>query len=322
MPSPSVPPLSRPTRCPPPTSRTPTTTPTCRNSPGSSPTCGGWPKLADGAPERLTAALAPLVDGYRAWIARREAAVDDPASHLGPYRLDAADALGKARDAADRISAGISRLATDPVARAAFGFANRAMHLQRVHTKAAAGRHNAADRLLDDVLSEVDVPANRSWRPFQLAFILLCLPALADPDHPERSDDRRSAVADLLWFPTGGGKTKVYLGLTAFTLAVCRLAPASGGLDPTAGVAVLMRYTLRLLTIQQFQRATALICACETLRQAGPSRRGATPFRIGLWVGGRVTPNRTDGAEVWLSERRRGTGLRAGGGGSSHQLTS
>ena len=82
----------------------------------------------------------------------------------------------------------------------------------------------------------------------------MCLPGIFDPD-----DDLRPLL-DLLWFPTGGGKTEAYLGLTAFTIFLRRLRyPGSNG----AGVTILMRYTLRLLTIQQFQRAAILIMACE-----------------------------------------------------------
>ncbi len=123
----------------------------------------------------------------------------------------------------------------------------------------------------------------------------------------------------MLWFPTGGGKTEAYLGLTAFTLAMRRLQPAWGGRDPHAGLAVLMRYTLRLLTIQQFQRAATLICACEVLRQADRTTWGDEPFRIGLWVGGKVTPNRTDHADDWLTRLKndKGESHRS----SPHQLT-
>ena len=123
------------------------------------------------------------------------------------------------------------------------------------------------------------------WRPFQLAFVLLNLPALADPTHPERSDPTE-ALVDLLWFPTGGGKTEAYLGLTAFALAIRRLQGRVGGLDGRRGVAVLMRYTLRLLTLQQFQRARRC-CARASCSAARTTRSawGAEPFRIGLWVG-------------------------------------
>ena len=100
---------------------------------------------------------------------------------------------------------------------------------------------------------------------------------------------------DLLWFPTGGGKTEAYLALTAFVIMLRRLRRAEQ--DDGSGVAVLMRYTLRLLTIQQFQRAAAMICACELLRRQGEAgvrgnvpNLGKSPIGIGLWVGAKATP--------------------------------
>ncbi|MFF3467614.1 DISARM system helicase DrmA [Streptomyces sp. NPDC002619] len=266
----------------------------------------------------LEAALMPLVTGYRRWITDREAEISDSRAHLDDFAHEANANLAQAREAAERIEAGIRLVLTDATARQAFAFANQAMHLQRVHSLAAAMRRADPQRVtLEAALAECDVAKNRSWRPFQLAFVLLNLPALADPAHPERGTD--SGVADLLWFPTGGGKTEAYLGLTAFTLAMRRLQPSWGDRDPRAGMAVLMRYTLRLLTIQQFQRAAALICACEVLRRQDPGAWGEERFRIGLWVGGQVTPNRTDAAEEWLTRLRndRGESHRA----SPHQLT-
>jgi Helicase conserved C-terminal domain len=277
--------------------------------------------LADGQPEPLLAALRPLVDGYRKWIEARASEGDDPERRLDGYQDQVAQSLDAARRAADRVAAGIELLADDPVARRAFGFANRAMALQRVHTMVAAARRVDPGRMLDDVARELDQPGNHRWRPFQLAFILLNLPSLADPRHPERADDPGRAVADLLWFPTGGGKTEAYLGLTAFTLAVRRLQPVQAGFRADVGLGVLMRYTLRLLTIQQFERAATLICAAEVLRRADEQTWGTAPFRLGLWVGGRVTPNRTDDAAGWLTEVRRSTGRPFRGQGSPHQLT-
>ncbi|MEV6981663.1 DISARM system helicase DrmA [Sphaerisporangium sp. NPDC051017] len=274
----------------------------------------------DDVPE-LMAGLTPLVAGYRAWIDRAERSIDDPERRLDGYRREAREALKAARRAADRIERGLRLLREDMSARRAFAFANKAMHLQRVHTLAAESRREDDRLSLEHAVEAADTPGNRSWRPFQLAFLLLNLPALADPLHPERSDDPEKAIADLLWFPTGGGKTEAYLGLTAFTLAARRLQPSLGGLDAGDGVAVLMRYTLRLLTIQQFQRATALICACETLRRADEAVWGRTPFRIGLWVGGRVTPNTTEKAAEAVAELRGGRGARKAVG-SPHQLTS
>ncbi len=172
------------------------------------------------------------------------------------------------------------------------------MHLQRTHSIYAEEARRGGK--LD--MATIDVADNRSWYPFQLAFILLNLPGITDLHHPERSDERQ-AVADLLWFPTGGGKTEAYLGLAAYTMGLRRLQRTVAGRSGESGVAVLMRYTLRLLTLQQFQRASALVCACEAIRreaiEAGDRRWGAEPFRIGLWVGQRATPNRTvDSAEA------------------------
>ena len=106
------------------------------------------------------------------------------------------------------------------------------------------------------------------WRPFQLAFLLMNLPGIAEP----ASDDRE--VVDLLFFPTGGGKTEAYLGLAAFTLVLRRLRnPGMTG----AGLSVLMRYTLRLLTLDQLSRAATLICALELEREKTP-RAGRLAF--------------------------------------------
>ncbi|MFC8534746.1 DISARM system helicase DrmA [Streptomyces sp. NPDC057249] len=272
--------------------------------------------------DALRTALMPLVDGYREWIERAGRDIDDPAARLNGFEKEARENLRRATTAAARIEAGI-RLLDEGPALDAFRFANRAMWQQRVHTIAAAARRREPELPFDAAVHAADQPENRSWRPFQLAFILLNLPALADPGHGERTDEGQTALADLLWFPTGGGKTEAYLGLTAFTLAIRRRLPRLGGLDAEHGVAVLMRYTLRLLTIQQFQRAAALICACETIRRSDPGLWGTVPFRIGLWVGGGVTPNTTDQANAWLKDHRKDKGRgRRSRSGSPHQLTS
>ena len=141
-------------------------------------------------------------------------------------------------------------------------------------------------------------PSKRShqgrWHPFQLAFFLLNLSGLIDPT----SEDRE--IGDLLWFPTGGGKTEAYLGLAAFTMAL-RRRRSRAGMRTDAGLAVLMRYTLRLLTLQQFQRASTLLCACEVLRADEPETWGDTRFTIGLWLGRKGTPNRHDDARRSLT---------------------
>jgi Helicase conserved C-terminal domain len=277
-------------------------------------------ELAERADADLISGLSPLVTAYRDWIDAQEDTLAAPGRHLNGYHPDAREAIKSARRAANRIAAGIETLSTDTQARAAFRFANRAMHLQRVHIKAADVRGQDRDLTLEAAVATVDQPGNRSWRPFQLAFFLLNLPSLTDPAHPERADDS-TATADLLWFPTGGGKTEAYLGLTAYTLAIRRLQADIGDLNSGDGIAVLMRYTLRLLTIQQFQRAAALICACEVIRREDPQTWGVVPFRIGLWVGSRVTPNRTNDADDWLKQQRGGRGAPSRALGSPHQLT-
>lgn len=128
-------------------------------------------------------------------------------------------------------------------------------------------------------------PDEPKWRTFQLAFVLMNLKGIVNP-----SDSERETV-DLLYFPTGGGKTEAYLGVVAFTLVYRRLVDPS---ITSAGVSILMRYTLRLLTLDQLERATTLICALEKVRREQKAKwnLGEWPYEIGLWVGQAATPNK------------------------------
>lgn len=225
--------------------------------------------LTDGADAH--ARLGPMVPAYRAWIANQRTAA--AAMGLGTERDRATgDLLLAAEHAAGRIAGGIDLLARDPVALEAFRLANRTM------ARAARQRDAAAQKV---ALEALPAPA---WRPFQLAFLLMTLRGIAEPGDADRE------VVDLLFFPTGGGKTEAYLGLAAFTMVLRRLR--QGGNIRSAGLAVLMRYTLRLLTLDQLGRAATLVCALELERVAAPERLGKWPFEIGLWVGGAATPNR------------------------------
>ena len=215
--------------------------------------------LADGA--AAEAALQPLAQQYRGWIAaqRIRSATLQPAHHATATHL-----LDTASVTVERIARGISLLASDSDALDAFRIANRAVAraLRRRLGIAAPG-----------------------WRPFQLAFLLLNLPGLADP-----RDQHRETV-DLLFFPTGGGKTEAYLGLAAFAMVLRRLRHPGDHGRAGAGVSVIMRYTLRLLTLDQLARAAGLVCALELERAQAVARYGQWPFEIGLWVGKAATPN-------------------------------
>ena len=295
-----------------------TEAPTTADLPGLADLILDMRQLADLDEKALAKSLGVLHQEYTAWIGGQQARVDGKA--LGEHEPSARDALEKCRRTAERLKAGIDTVLADPKALEAFRFANRAMWLQRVRSLYALERRRGKDTKLDDI----DVPRNRSWRPFQLAFVLLSIPSLADPKHADRTDPA-GAIADLLWFPTGGGKTEAYLGVAAFAMAIRRLQGSMGGLDNAHGLTVIMRYTLRLLTIQQFQRASTLLCAMEVIRRdamaKGDKRWGETPFRIGLWVGQRATPNTTADAQQAI-QNARGNQWRQLGTGTPAQLSS
>lgn len=218
---------------------------------------------------QVVADLLAVLDGYEQWIEdryRELAAVAD-----GDLRATGSNQLRLCAAALARMRDGVAVLeepGNDPVFKA-FRAANRAMAMQRARTVWVKNGRKG----------DIDLTAGK-WRPFQIAFMLLSLRGIVDPDHADRE------IADLLWFPTGGGKTEAYLGLIAFTTFLRRLRLGDAG----AGVTVIMRYTLRLLTLQQFERATTLICAMELLRTQDTAL-GTEPISIGMWVGQSATPN-------------------------------
>jgi len=220
--------------------------------------------LKDGADAKDK--LGPLVAEYRKWI--KAEADQIPKTPAKRYETGQ-ELVNRANVAASRIESGIELLAT-PDCLEAFRIANKCM--------AEAGR-----RRLGVMQGKSPGEVNPKWRPFQLAFLLMNLKSIAEPE----SDDRD--VVDLLFFPTGGGKTEAYLGLAAFTLVLRRLR--NPGIA-SAGLGVLMRYTLRLLTFEQLSRAATLICALELERQNDAVKLGDWPLEIGLWVGRAATPNR------------------------------
>ncbi len=239
-------------------------------------------ELAEFSKEGVIASLRHIETAYRIWIKAEQAKLTLPAEKLAGHERAATLSVQRCTRALQRIKAGIDLIDKNPLVLEAFRFANRAMYLQRQH--ATLARKVRKKELTAEQALAAEPDKSPSWRLFQMAFVLLNLPALLDLHHPDRSHETE-AVADLLWFATGGGKTEAYLGLTAFVLAMRRLQGDVAGRSGAHGVAVLMRYTLRLLTLQQFQRAATLICACESIRRADPAKWGTVPFRLGLWVG-------------------------------------
>jgi len=275
--------------------------------------------LADLERKELVRVLSILIDDYAAWIEEQRGRIGT--SVIG-HDTQADTALYRCEEILERLKEGLGVLADkkDGQALRAFRLANRAMAKQRIHSIYALARRRGEQMKLSDF----DQRKNRSWRPFQLAFVLLSIPSLADPLHKDRTQPVE-AYADLLWFPTGGGKTEAYLGVAAFTMFIRRLQGDLGGYDNSRGLAVIMRYTLRLLTLQQFQRATTLICAMEVLRREalgeGDETLGLSPFTIGLWVGNKVTPGTTEESHRAIQDIRDPDKWDAGGS-SPAQFTS
>ena len=265
----------------------------------------------------LVDALGMLTKDYSAWIDEQRIRIGE---EVTGYDTQSQQAMDRCQEIHIRLQQGIDTLRTNEKALAAFRFANKAMATQRVRSQFALAMRRGEDVTIE----KFDVLKNRSWRPFQLAFLLLSIPSLADPSHPDRVQPVE-AYADLLWFPTGGGKTEAYLGVAAFTMAIRRMQGNLGDYDSSRGLAVIMRYTLRLLTLQQFQRATALICAMEVLRreaiEIGDKSLGKEPFTIGLWVGNKVTPGKTEDSHRAIEDLRN-PGKYNAGSASPAQLTS
>ena len=275
-------------------------------------------ELAQMSKADLLATLRKLKDAYASWIQQESGKISISAERLADHQIAAQRATANCQRACARIAEGIDLIENDPLAEAAFRFANHAMWQQRVHSTYAR-KIRKKEIEVGSPVDPFDMPENRTWRVFQLAFVLLNLPSTTRLDHPDRSHET-DAVADLLWFATGGGKTEAYLGLTAYVLALRRLQKDIEGRAGDHGIAVMMRYTLRLLTLQQFQRAAALLCACETIRKADTAKWGTTHFRLGLWVGSKATPNTLNQAAESL--RQGNVGGRPGISGTPHQIVS
>ena len=244
-----------------------------------------------------------LANAYDSWIQSKLVELEADATLSPKLRERGQVHLANCGDCLARMRAGIDLLGVNGDVFEAFSKMNHSMVAQRAHYELASVAEKrrtwlkeGADYIPERPYIAPEYSEKTSWRPFQLAFVLMNLVSFADPLGPDRN------VADIIWFPTGGGKTEAYLGLAAFAILHRRLV------DPNnSGTTVLMRYTLRLLTTQQFQRAASLICSLELLRRRSPKKFGDDPITIGLWLGGSVTPNKNAKAVEELA------GLESGG---------
>lgn len=226
-----------------------------------------------------------LCSQYHTWIKEQEKQISSLEIDL---QKTAKNQIENCNRCLDRMMEGIEILKSNEKVKLAFQYMNTAMLIQQLRYSLPLRKwyqdktENIAPFQDIDLFDDTTWPRKGMgfWRPFQIAFILMNLRSIVDP----KSVDRE--IVDIIWFPTGGGKTEAYLGLTAFTIFLRRLN------DPSdSGTSVLMRYTLRLLTAQQFQRAAALITACESIRLEFPNLLGNDPITIGLWVGEKLSPN-------------------------------
>lgn len=235
--------------------------------------------------------LTKFIDGYAFWhkTEKQNAKTDDE------YEKEKGLILKKQEALLERLQDNIHYMRENPKALECFKIANTAMLIQMVisrDTQFEKNRLRSQIRQDESVLNNLEYFQNANYlatlgnrepayRPFQLAFLLMNVKSTF-----EEEDKYRNDFVDLIWFPTGGGKTEAYLALTALTVVVRR---RSGN---PQGVSVIMRYTLRLLATQQFERASFLICALDFLRVKVPNiNLGEDSISIGLWVGQGGTPN-------------------------------
>ena len=226
-----------------------------------------------------------LADSYENWINNTLRKYPDMADSVFKEKIGDAT-IAECETALKRIRNGISLLCNDSIAFDSFCFMNSAMIYQRNISNYAKAHGDGVECSFTDFIDPRNPENDFGWRPFQIAFILMNLCAITDPNHEDRE------IVDLLYFPTGGGKTEAYLGLMAFVIANRRLRASNNSYyNRDGGVTAILRYTLRLLTTQQRDRITKMVIAAELIRKKQYPKYGKEPISIGFWVGGKVTPN-------------------------------
>ena len=246
--------------------------------------------------EEALGELEKLVSSYSNWISNQETKSKSDPDILQKYTKSAKSNIEDCRKACSRMLKGIDSLRNNPEVYEAFRLANFAMLEQQYRSRLETRQINYSGRISisGNKPSEAIPPSGGLWRPFQIAFFL----SVIESSSNELSEDRD--LVDLIFFPTGGGKTEAYLGVAAFVILLKRMKDSND-----SGTTVLMRYTLRLLTTQQFLRAASLICALEKIRRQNEEKFGKTPFSIGAWLGGVVTPNSNQKALTALAEMKK-----------------
>ena len=232
--------------------------------------------------------LVPLLKQYKSWIINNKKII----SKYDQIEKEIAQKLTLKQDnAIYRMYKGINILKESEEARLAFCFANKTIN-EQYGWKKSLNKGIAVDKEKKD--------KNFEWKPFQLAFLIMNIESIYDCESNDRD------VLDLLWIPTGGGKTEAYLAIMAFTISLRRIKSLKEGSNE-GGTSIISRYTLRLLTIQQFRRALRMITAAEYLRVEECEGKygwrpkncnitedwiyGSTRFSVGMWVGTGVSPN-------------------------------
>ncbi len=243
--------------------------------------------------------LKRLCDGYAEWINKvKQTPIEEK------YLKTKERHIRNCYACLERMREGMQLLEKDQIVRKAFQLMNLSMLMQQLHYNLPMQKWSLEGDCpkIVNPISQLPNPDNEEtwfgdknrygkWRPFQLAFILINIRSMTEPNCSDRK------ITDLIWFPTGGGKTEAYLGLSAFTIFLRRLKNKNA-----TGTTIIMRYTLRLLTNQQYSRASSLICAIENIRRNKISELGNSPITIGLWVGKGTTPNNTKDAEKTFNE--------------------
>ncbi|MCF3638861.1 helicase [Rhizobium sp. TRM95111] len=243
------------------------------------------------AEDHDVAKLLDLPREYLQWIAEQETSLGGAiAASLAPEdaRREIArfeEDLAGQRIEAKHIERGVRVLIEARAAATALADTLVGAERERLRRKAAPW---FAWRMTNESFARRDAKyPKRGWRLFQLAFILAHIPTFASrmKEYADEFDvERDEQAASLLYFPTGGGKSEAFYGALLFAIFLDRLR----GKD--RGVTAMIRYPLRLLTLQQAQRLLRLIANAELVRKK--KSVGTWPIEIGFWVGSANTPNR------------------------------